>query len=50
MQLGQYLLQQRDNDHVYVHDVFGFASDDVMEAMQEAELIASGTRAKKHLF
>lgn len=50
MQLGHYLLQQRDNDFVYVHSVSGFASDDVLEAMHEAELIASGTRAKKHLF
>jgi len=50
MQLGHYLLQQRDNDFVYVHSVRGFSSDDVLEAMHEAELIASGTRAKKHLF
>lgn len=49
-QLAQYLLAERDNDHVELHDVRGFASDDLVAAFHEAEAIASGTRCRNHLF
>ncbi|MDJ1007370.1 MAG: relaxase [Paracoccaceae bacterium] len=49
-QLARYLLADRDNDHVELHDVRGFASDDLVSAFQEAEAIASGTRCHNHLF
>lgn len=49
-QLARYLLAQRENDHVELHDVRGFASDDLLEAFQEADAIAKGTRCKNHLF
>lgn len=49
-QLVQYLLAERDNDHVELHDVRGFASDDIVAAFEEAEAIASGTRCHNHLF
>lgn len=49
-QLGAYLLQSKDNEHVSVHQVRGFMSDDVPGAMQEADAIAKGTRCKQHLF
>jgi len=49
-QLARYLLAMRDNDHVELHDVRGFASDDLLGAFHEADAIASGTRCRKHLF
>lgn len=39
-----------DNDHVTVHDVRGFASDDVEGAFQEAYAMSKGTRCKQFLF
>lgn len=49
-QLARYLLAMRENDHVELHEVRGFASDDLLEAFQEAEAVAKGTRCKNHLF
>ncbi|MDU8945767.1 hypothetical protein RXV90_20450 [Rhodophyticola sp. MJ-SS7] len=50
VQLGRYLMAMRGNDHVELHEVRGFVSDDIVEAFQEADAIAKGTRAKNHLF
>ena len=50
VQFGRYLMAMRDNDHVELHEVRGFVSDDIGEAFQEADAIAKGTRAKNHLF
>ncbi|WP_319545329.1 hypothetical protein [Ruegeria conchae] len=50
VQLGRYLTAMRDNDHVELHEVRGFVSDDIVEAFYEADAIAKGTRAKNHLF
>jgi hypothetical protein len=49
-ELAQHLLNARDNEHVEIHDLRGFAADDLAGAMQESEAIARGTRCKKHLF
>lgn len=49
-QLGAHLLRADENEHVEVHEVRGFASDDVMGAMQEAHAISQGTRCRQHLF
>ena len=49
-QLARYLLSLRDNEHVELHEVSGFVSDDLSEAFQEADAIARGTRCKNHLF
>ncbi len=49
-QLGRYLLAMRDNEHVELHDVRGFISDDLIEAFGEADAIARGTRCEKYLF
>jgi hypothetical protein len=48
--LAAHLLRDDENDHVHVHEVRGFMSEDVAEAFQEAQGIAAGTRAKKYLF
>lgn len=49
-QLARYLLSKRDNEHVELHEVYGFASDDLLEAFSEADAIARGTRCKNYLF
>jgi len=49
-QLARYLLTTRDNDHVELHEVSGFVSEDLIEAFHEADAIAHGTRCKKYLF
>ncbi len=49
-QLARYLLTMRDNDHVELHELRGFVSDDLAGAFQEADAIALGTRSKNHLF
>lgn len=42
-QLARYLLATRENDHVELHEVSGFASGDLIEAFREADAIAKGT-------
>ena len=49
-QLARYLLTMRDNDHVELHEVRGFVSDDLLGAFSEADAIAAGTRCTNHLF
>lgn len=49
-QLARYLLSLRDNEHVELHDVRGFVSDDLRGAFSEADAIAQGTRCKNYLF
>lgn len=49
-QLAHYLLDQRDNDHVELHDVRGFVSDDLIDAFGEAHAIAQGARCDNYMF
>ncbi|NCQ24435.1 MAG: relaxase [Rhodobacteraceae bacterium CG17_big_fil_post_rev_8_21_14_2_50_63_15] len=49
-QLARYLLTMRDNDHVELHEVRGFVTDDLRGAFCEADAIAAGTRCQNHLF
>lgn len=49
-ELAKHLLNARDNEHVELHDIRGFACDDLAGAMQESEAIARGTRCQNHLF
>jgi len=49
-QLSRHLLNDRDNDHVELHEVRGFVGDDLDAAFLEAEAIAKGTRCQKFLF
>lgn len=49
-QLARYLLATRDNDHVELHELSGFVSDELIEAFHEADTIARGTRCKNYLF
>lgn len=47
--LARHLLKD-ENEHVHVHEVRGFASDDLSEAFQEAYALSRGTRCKQFLF
>ncbi|CTQ55593.1 hypothetical protein LP7551_04136 [Roseibium album] len=49
-ELASHLLKVSDNEHAEVHEVRGFASDDLIDALIEAECLAKGTRCTKHLF
>jgi len=49
-QLGQHLLRTDDNEHVELHDIRGFVSDDVVGALKEAYAVSRGTKCKQFLF
>lgn len=49
-QLALHLLNARDNEHVQLHDLKGFVSDDLVGAMKEAYAVSKGTRCKQFLF
>lgn len=49
-QLALHLLNDHDNEHVEVHEVRGFVSDDVVGAFKEAYAISKGTKCKNFLF
>lgn len=49
-QLALHLLNTHDNEHVEVHELRGFVSDDLTGAMKEAYAVSKGTRAKNFLF
>ncbi|WP_170401473.1 relaxase/mobilization nuclease domain-containing protein [Ruegeria arenilitoris] len=49
-ELAKHLMNARDNEHVELHDLRGFVSDDLHGAMRESEAVARGTRCRKHLF
>ncbi len=48
--LACHLLRDDENDHVHVHEVRGFACEDVHGAFAEARALAAGTKAKKYLY
>jgi len=47
--LALHLLKQ-ENDHVDVHELRGFMSDDLVSALKETHVISKATKAKKFLF
>lgn len=49
-QLGLHLLKTEENEHVEVHEIRGFVSDDVVGAMKEAYAVSLGTKCKQFLF
>lgn len=49
-QLAAHLLNDRDNEHVTVHQLRGFAADDLHGAFQEAHAISRGTKCQQYLF
>jgi Relaxase/Mobilisation nuclease domain len=49
-QLGEHLLKTEENEHVEVHEVTGFVSDNIMGAINEAYALSRGTKCGKYLF
>jgi hypothetical protein len=49
-QLANHLLNDRDNDHVTIHEVTGFSSETVHGAFQEIQATSRATRCKQFLF
>jgi hypothetical protein len=49
-QLGLHLLKTTENERVEIHEVRGFISDDVMDAMHEAYAVSRGTKCRQFLF
>jgi hypothetical protein len=49
-QLSAHLLNQRDNEHVRVHELRGFAADDLHGALAEAYAVSKGTKCKQFMF
>lgn len=49
-ELARHLMNDRDNDHVDLHQIRGFLSDDLASALMEADAVSQGTRCKNFLF
>lgn len=49
-QLAAHLLNARDNEHVRVHELRGFAADDLHGALVEALAVSKGTKCKQFMF
>lgn len=49
-QLAAHLLNVRDNEHVCVHELRGFAAEDLHGALAEAYAISRGTKCKQFMF
>lgn len=50
LKLAAHLMNDRDNDHVEIHELRGFTSETLNGAFQEADAIAKGTRCQQFLF
>lgn len=48
--LATHLLRTDDNEHVELHELRGFVSDDLHGAFQEAEAVSLGTQCRQYLF
>jgi len=48
--LAKHLENTRDNDHVTIHELRGFASEDFSEGLLEVEAMAKGTRCQKEFY
>lgn len=47
--LALHLLKE-ENEHVNVHELRGFVSDDLVSALNEAHAISRGTKARQFLY
>lgn len=48
--LAVHLMRADDNEHVLVHELRGFASDNLKDAFKETEAISQGTKCRQYLF
>jgi hypothetical protein len=49
-QLSAHLMRTDENEHVELHEVSGFMSETLHDALLEAEAMAKGTQCKQYLF
>ncbi len=49
-QLAAHLMKIEDNEHVHIHELRGFMSDNLHSALHEAYAVSRGTRATQFLF
>ncbi len=49
-QLGHHLTRTDDNEHVEIHEIRGFISNDITGAFKESYTVSKGTKCKQHLF
>jgi len=49
-QLAAHLLKTEDNEHVEIHEISGFVSEDVYGALKEIQAVSQGTRCKQYMF
>ncbi|MDI1226189.1 MAG: relaxase/mobilization nuclease domain-containing protein [bacterium] len=49
-ELAAHLLNGEQNEHVTIHEIRGFVSEDLAEALREAYAISRGTRCRQFLF
>lgn len=48
--LAAHLLRRDENEHVLVHEVRGFVTDDLHGAFKEAHAVSRGTKCQQYLF
>jgi hypothetical protein len=48
--LAVHLMRTDDNEHISLHELRGFASDNLKDAFKEAEAISLGTKCQQYLF
>ena len=49
-EMARHLMDLKENDHVEVHEVSGFLSDDIHEAFHEMHASARGTKCSQYMF
>lgn len=49
-QLAKHLLKIEDNEHIEIHEIKGFSTENLFKAFQEVEVLSSGTQCKQFLF
>lgn len=48
--LAAHLLNERDNEHVRIHELRGFVADNLHGALTEAQAVSKGTKCKQFMF
>jgi len=48
--MAYHLLNVEENEHIDVHEISGFLSENVLDALQEVNVISRGTKCKQFLF
>ncbi len=48
--MAYHLLNMEENEHVEIHEISGFLSENVLDALQEVDAISCGTKCKQFMF